>query len=246
MTASPFASMLSAVYETHDIASMREAYLHRGVRNHGGQRHFGRDAIINETLDDFRGLGSARFSIENDLGTFVGTRWAHEDGTFTRRHYWPVFEDGLVAQETIVDNASYRPAPVRTHCLLGELDAGRGQLGPKALQGFSHSARMLDQLWNGRDLSVLTKAYHEDATYQGPKNAGDRDKLKAWRLAQLTDYPHAHLVFEREVQIGDHIALLWQWSRISKSGVHDRVTGSTLLTLKDHKIAHEETLIDKG
>jgi hypothetical protein len=243
---STLAQALREIYGRGDLEALERLYLHRVQRRYGGIIVFGREAVAAMTLEDLSHFGPSGFSVDTDLLEFVATSWQSAKGGTTRRHYWPEFEGDYIARETIVDNNAFRKPPHRAHNILGELNSGHGQTGPAALEGFHLITQRLHNLWNRRQLATFETLYHQDATYQGPRSAGGLDQLRAWRLAQFNDYPQSFVTFEREIVAGDKIALLWQLSRIDKTGTRDRVTGSTLLRLEGERIVHEDTLVDGG
>lgn len=237
------AKLLQAIYTQTDLAALKDGYLHRAVRRHGGQQVWGRDAILAATLEDLEHLGAAQFEIIANLGDFVAVNWAAA-GKRTRRHYWPSFEDGRIAEETIVDNCAFRPSPKRAHTPLGELASGEGQTGALPLKGFGWVARSFHALWNMRSLAEFDTHYDPGTTYEARLSSGNLEGFKAWQLAQFNAFPQSHVTIEREVATDNQVALLWQWGRINKTGMRDRVTGSTFFMLADGKICHVDMLID--
>lgn len=246
VTAMTFVDLLSALYLDHDVAALDRLYLHRAIRRQRGGRLFGRSAIRQAILSDLARFEGWDVTIHAGTDTFVDLEWLSPDGVRVRRHHWAWYENDRIAADVVITQGKAETPLSTHHGLLGELDSGRGQIGPGPLSGFSETCCQLHTLWNGRSLASLKQLYHDGLVWQGPEDRGGLRDLKAWWLKQFLTYPQSHIIFEREVAFGGHIALLWQWGRIDGQGVRTRVTGSSLLNILDGRIAVETLLTDEG
>jgi predicted ester cyclase len=237
------AALAQAVFGLHNTAALTDAYLHRAIATRGGERIFGRDAIVQEALRLMVQHKGMRFGVDADLGDFVAMLWQGDDGRHVRRHEWVTFEGARIGAQTCVDDDRAHPSPPLFHVPLGELQSGKGQVGAGALEGFGAVASALHQVWNARFIGHIDQLYAPDASWQGPDQQGGVSAFKAWLLEQFLAYPQSHVTFERVITQGDQLALLWQWGRIDTKGKRDRVTGSTLVTLADGKIIDESTVV---
>jgi hypothetical protein len=244
MTAFTLAQILTELYVNENVGAFEGFYLHRVIRRCRGELVFGRDAVRQKVLADLAQFSGWRFTIHTCSDEFADVAWISPDGSSVRRHYWTKRENGRIASDTVI-TCSPNPEPAQHHHpLLGELDSGKGQIGPAELIGFSAAAESLHKIWNRRSLSTIAELYHEEAHWRGPESEGGTQELKAWWLQQFLAFPQSQITFEREIAFENNLALLWQWARIDTNGRRDRVTGSACLQLDGGKVTQEILLTD--
>jgi len=244
MSAMTLAEMLSELYVNEDVGAFERLYLHRAIRRCRGELIFGRDAIRQLALADLAQFSGWRFQINASTEGFADVEWLSPDNLSVRRHYWTKLENGRISADTVITRAPNQE-PMRCHHQpLGELDSGKGQVGPADLVGFSVTAQSLHRIWNSRSVSTFRDLYDGNAHWSGPSLEGGVTELKNWWLAQFLAFPQSHIIFERELSFENNLALLWHWARIDTTGHRDRIAGSTCLRLDGGKIIQDVTLTD--
>lgn len=244
MTTMTLVEMLTDLYANENVGAFESLYLHRAIRRCRGELVFGRDAIRQQILADLVQFSGWHFKVNASTEEFADVAWWSPDGSSVRRHYWIKLENGRIASEAVLSSPPHPEGVRHHHPLLGELDSGKGQLGPTELGGFSATAQKLHRIWNQRSISTFADLYHDGARWSGPGSEGGTHELKAWWLRHFLAYPASHITFERELTFGNGLALQWQWARIASNGQRDRIAGSTCLQLDGDKIIQEVLLTD--
>lgn len=238
------AEMLTELYANENIGAFEGIYLHRAIRRVRGELVFGRDAIRQQVLADLARFSGWRFKINVSAEEFADVAWMSPAGSSIHRHYWIKLENGRIASDAVLTRSPNQERVHQHHPLLGELDSGKGQIGPAEFSGFSATADCLHKIWNCQSISSITDLYRGEAHWSGPDSEGGTQELKAWWLQQFLAYPQSHITFEREIVFENYLALQWQWARIDINGHRDRVAGSTCLRLDGGKVIEEVMLTD--
>jgi hypothetical protein len=254
-----FAQFLQASRERGDLDALDTLYLHRTHRQAHGRIQVGRDAIRAALIAERAGGDAQQITVETDLGDVLCISGSG-GGPAWRRHHWIEWEGGRIARELVIgDSAPFDDdggIPCGMFRPLGERRAGAGQLpvGERACLAEEPSPsarRILDGMhavWNGRDLSKLDGLYEADAQWRGPSGrSGQTGDLRSWISEMLTALPDSWIswmLFERVVERGDQLAVLWRL--VVDEGLRRlHVGGSTILTLEDGRVRSDDTLIDE-
>jgi ketosteroid isomerase-like protein len=240
------AALSKALLEHGNMGLMERAYLHRATRERGAAEIKGREDIAADVIADIAWISERSVSVEVDLAAFTISGSRNGDPVSHRRHHWVQREGERIAHETIVSDDKRVFHPTIEHRPLGELSAGRGQLGLAPLQNHGPIVAKLDALWNGSQLNLIDTLYALDAAWLGQQHAGgDVAALKDWLASFFDRYPLRHFIVECVIETDGVLAVLWRCSAQGRDGVRMRFIMSSIFVLRDGKIACENTLIDR-
>jgi hypothetical protein len=249
-----FLDFLRASGERGDLAALDGLYLHRAHREAHGRTLVGRDAIRAVLAAEIAESPERQVAIDADLGDVVAVSVTGGEAEHRRAHHWLTWEGERIARELVVGDApSGAPGGSADRIMfrpLGERRAGQGQfaVGTQALLPSEPSAGAravldgLHRMWNGRDFSSIDQLYANDAEWTG---RGGQSDLRGWLSGLLTSLPDSWLLFERVIERGDQLAVLWRL--VADEGERRlHLIGSSILSIEGGKIRREDTLADEA